>query len=107
MTEGALALLTASSATRNAGLAQPRGAARLNGGFACYGSTATKTRYLAGRRLEPKLWVATNRASAVRRTSRAAVASGGQSKIRAEIAAICKPANAADWKEILRHHDCA
>src|SRR6266545_2441290 len=64
MTEGALALLAAELGNIEAGAETPtRGRASLNGGMACYGVYETRDgKYVSVGALEPKFWLAFNRA---------------------------------------------
>jgi len=108
MTEGALALLAAELGNLDCGLAATRGAARLNGGFACYGIYRTRDdRYLAVGALEPKFWLALNQAIG-RRGDLAELLAGtdGQARIRGELAAIFATRTAAEWSALLAEHDC-
>ncbi len=108
MTEGALALLSAELGNLDCGLRATRGTARLNGGFACYGIYRTKDdRYLAVGALEPKFWVALNQGVG-RPPDIAELLSppAGQTRIRAELAAIFASRTAAEWTQILAEHDC-
>ena len=109
MTEGALALLAAELGNIEAGAETPtRGRASLNGGMACYGVYETRDgKYVSVGALEPKFWLAFNRAIGRRAdVSELLAPLDRQEEIRAEVQAILKTRTRDEWVEILARHDC-
>jgi alpha-methylacyl-CoA racemase len=111
MTEGALALLCAELGTLDPGGDRPtpsRGRTELNGGLACYGVYRTRDeRYLSVGALEPKFWLAFNRALGRRGDLGELVAPPArQAEVRAEVQAILGTRTRDEWVEILAAHDC-
>ncbi|HKE14737.1 MAG TPA: CaiB/BaiF CoA-transferase family protein [Kofleriaceae bacterium] len=109
MTEGALALLAAELGNVDSGGHVPtRGSATLNGGMACYGVYETADgKYVSVGALEPKFWLAFNRAIGRREDVSELVAPPGrQAAVRAEVQAILRTRTRDEWAEILASHDC-
>ncbi|MEZ4360982.1 MAG: CaiB/BaiF CoA-transferase family protein [Kofleriaceae bacterium] len=108
MTEGALSLLVAELGNLDCGADPRRGAELLNGGAACYGVYRTKDdRYLSVGALEPKFYLAFNRALGRRQDLAELAGSPAQQEAtRAEIAAILAERTLAEWLEVLAEHDC-
>ena len=109
MTEGALALLCAEMGNVDSGADLPtRGSATLNGGLACYGVYQTGDgKYLSVGALEPKFWLAFNRAIGRREdVSELVGPPERQDKVRAEVQAILRTRSRDEWAEILAPHDC-
>ncbi|HET7500330.1 MAG TPA: CaiB/BaiF CoA-transferase family protein [Kofleriaceae bacterium] len=108
MTEGALALLAAEVGNLDCGARPTRGQERLNGGQACYSIYRTQDgRYLAVGALEPKFWIALNEGIGRKPdVSELIEPPAGQARAKAEIAAIFASKTAAEWTQILAHHDC-
>jgi crotonobetainyl-CoA:carnitine CoA-transferase CaiB-like acyl-CoA transferase len=109
MTEGALALLCAEMGNLDSGGEVPtRGRATLNGGLACYGVYETGDgKHLSVGALEPKFWLAFNRAIGRREDVSELVAPPErQAAIRAEVQAILRTRTRDQWAEILAAHDC-
>jgi alpha-methylacyl-CoA racemase len=109
MTEGALALLCAEMGNVDSGGDVPtRGRATLNGGLACYGVYETGDgKYLSVGALEPKFWLAFNRAIGRREDVSELVAPPErQAQVRAEVEAILRTRTRDEWAEILAGHDC-
>jgi crotonobetainyl-CoA:carnitine CoA-transferase CaiB-like acyl-CoA transferase len=109
MTEGALALLCAEMGNLDSGGEVPtRGRATLNGGLACYGVYETGDgKHLSVGALEPKFWLAFNRAIGRREDVSELVAPPErQAAIRAEVQAILRTRTRDKWAEVLAAHDC-
>ncbi|HTE50629.1 MAG TPA: CaiB/BaiF CoA-transferase family protein [Kofleriaceae bacterium] len=109
MTEGALALLAAELGNVDSGAASPtRGRSTLNGGLACYGVYEAKDgKYVSVGALEPKFWLAFNRAIGRREDlSELAAPPARQEQVRAEVQAILRTRTRDEWTEILAAHDC-
>jgi alpha-methylacyl-CoA racemase len=111
MTEGALALLCAELGNLDPGGDRPipsRGRTELNGGMACYGVYRTRDeRYLSVGALEPKFWLAFNRAIGRREDLSELVAPAArQAEVRAEVQAILATRTRDEWVAILAAHDC-
>jgi crotonobetainyl-CoA:carnitine CoA-transferase CaiB-like acyl-CoA transferase len=109
MTEGALALLCAEAGNLDSGAEPPtRGRASLNGGLACYGVYETGDgKYLSVGALEPKFWLAFNRAINRRQdVSELAAPLARQQQIRAEVQALLRMRTRDEWLEIMAAHDC-
>lgn len=109
MTEGAMALLLPHLGYADCGGAAPtRGKNLLNGGWACYAVYRTSDgRYLSVGSLEPKFWLAFNRAIG----REGSIADLGESpelqeRVRGEIQAIVETKSAAEWEPILAAADC-
>lgn len=110
MTEGALALLASEIGNLDCDLPEPpsRGNQTLNGGLACYRVYRTRDdKYLSVGPLEPKFWIALNRALG-RRGSMGELAAppARQDAIAEELAAIFAQKTRAEWLAILAEHDC-
>jgi crotonobetainyl-CoA:carnitine CoA-transferase CaiB-like acyl-CoA transferase len=108
MTEGALALLAAELGSWDCGERPTRGREMLNGGLACYAVYRTADeRYLAVGALEPKFWLAFNRAIGRRADAGELVAPGEvQQRIRAEVQAILATRTRDEWMSVLAGVDC-
>lgn len=109
MTEGALALLAAELGNLDAGAEVPsRGTTILNGGLACYSVYRTADdRYLSVGALEPKFWLAFNKAIGRKGDMAELVAPPGvQERVRAELAEILATRTRDEWTEIFAAHDC-
>jgi alpha-methylacyl-CoA racemase len=109
MTEGALALLCAELGNLDCGAEVPtRGRATLNGGLACYGVYETSDgKYVSVGALEPKFWLAFNRAIGRREDVSELVAPPErQAAVRAEVQAILRTRTRDEWATILAAHDC-
>lgn len=109
MTEGALALLCAELGNLDSGAPVPtRGRATLNGGMACYAVYGTKDgKYLAVGAVEPKFWLAFNRAIGRREDLSELVAPPErQEQVRGEVQAILATRTRDEWAELLAAHDC-
>ena len=109
MTEGALALLCAELGNLDPdGEAPTRGRAALNGGMACYGVYQTSDgRFMSVGALEPKFWLAFNRAIGRRENlSELAAPAAKQAEVRAEVQAILATRTRDEWVQILAAHDC-
>ena len=109
MTEGALALLCAEMGNVDSGAEVPtRGSATLNGGMACYGVYETSDgKYLSVGALEPKFWLAFNRAIGRREDVSELVAPPArQQAIREEVQAIVRTRTRAEWARDMAAHDC-
>jgi alpha-methylacyl-CoA racemase len=109
MTEGALALLAAELGNVDSGGEVPtRGRATLNGGMACYSVYETGDgKYVSVGALEPKFWLAFNRAIGRREDVSELVAPPErQAAVRAEVQAILRTRTRDEWTGILAQHDC-
>ncbi len=116
MTEGALALLAAEFGNMDAsdaGDAMPtRGTMALNGGLACYRIYRTADdKYLSVAALEPKFWIALNRALGrsgdESQWARELLAPAArQDEIAAELASIFRTKSRDTWAKELAPHDC-
>lgn len=113
MTEGALALLAAELGSleceSDGGAPRPsRGNQSLNGGLACYRVyQAGDGKYLSIGALEPKFWLALNRALGRKADMSELVAPPArQEAIAAELAAIFQTRPRDEWVAILAQHDC-
>jgi crotonobetainyl-CoA:carnitine CoA-transferase CaiB-like acyl-CoA transferase len=109
MCEGSLALLAAELGSVAAGGEVPtRGRATLNGGLACYGVYRTADeRYISVGALEPKFWLAFNKA--IGRTSDLSelIASPKiQERVRDEVQAVIATKTRDEWAAIFAAHDC-
>ncbi|GAB4561517.1 MAG: CaiB/BaiF CoA-transferase family protein [Haliangiales bacterium] len=111
MTEGVLAMMAAELASCACGPSEPapsRGNQALNGGLACYRIyQARDGKYLAVGALEPKFWLALQRA--IGRDGDANEVAAGpaeQERIADELAAIFRTRDRDDWVEHLAAHDC-
>lgn len=109
MTEGAMSLLLPHLGYADCGGPAPsRGSNLLNGGWACYGVYRTRDgRYLSVGSLEPKFWLAFNRAIGREGT----IAELGESpelqaRVREEIQAIIETRTADEWEPIMAEADC-
>ncbi|HWM86311.1 MAG TPA: CaiB/BaiF CoA-transferase family protein [Kofleriaceae bacterium] len=109
MTEGALALLCAEMGNLDSGADVPtRGRATLNGGLACYSVYETSDgKYLSVGALEPKFWLAFNRAIGRREDVSELVAPPArQEQVRAEVQAILGTRTRDEWADLMAAHDC-
>jgi crotonobetainyl-CoA:carnitine CoA-transferase CaiB-like acyl-CoA transferase len=108
MTEGAMALLCAVLGTLDCGGKPERGADALNGGLACYGIYRTKDdRFVSVGALEPKFWLAFNKAIGRDGNAGELIAPfEQQERIRAEIAAIIATRTRDEWARDLADADC-
>ena len=99
MTEGALALMAAELGTVDCGALPTRGEATLNGGLACYNVyTAGDGKHLSLGALEPKFWLAFNRA--IGRAADVTELIGGpevQDRVRAEVAERLATRSRDEW----------
>jgi alpha-methylacyl-CoA racemase len=111
MTEGALALMAAEVGTIDCGVRPTRGEATLNGGLACYNVyTAGDGKHLSLGALEPKFWLAFNRAIGRGADVNELVAElvGGpevQERVRAEIAERLAMRSRDEWLAIFGDDD--
>lgn len=110
MTEGALALLAAELGNLDCdpGARPSRGNQSLNGGLACYRIYETADgKHLSVGALEPKFWLALNRAlGREAHVGELAAAPEQQEKIAAELAAILRTRTRDEWVAALAAHDC-
>lgn len=110
MTEGALALLATEVGNLDCDPEVPpsRGNQSLNGGLACYRIYETGDgKHLAVGALEPKFWLAFNRAlGREAHVGELAAAPEQQERIAAEIAAILRTRGRDEWVAALAAHDC-
>jgi alpha-methylacyl-CoA racemase len=109
MTEGALALLCAEMGNLVSEPEAPtRGRTTLNGGAACYGVYEAKDgKYLSVGALEPKFWLAFNKAIGRRGDMGEVTAPAArQAEIRAEVQAILRTRSRDEWVDHLAAHDC-
>ena len=109
MTEGSLALLAAELGNLDCGVTTPtRGSESLNGGLACYSVYQTKDdKYLSVGALEPKFWLALNKAIGRSANASEVIAPPEQQEqIRQELVDIFKTKTRDQWSQILIQHDC-
>jgi alpha-methylacyl-CoA racemase len=108
MTEGSMALLAAEIGNLDCGAHPTRGTEELNGGLACYGVYRTSDdRYLSVGALEPKFWLAFNRAIGRAGDLAELIAPPArQDQIRAEIQAIVGTRTRDEWVAHMTAHDC-
>jgi len=107
MTEGALALLIAELGNLDLGSRPTRGQESLNGGLACYGVYAAGDgKHLSLGALEPKFWLAFNRAIG-READLVELIAGPevQERVRAEVAAILLTRPREEWLAIFAGKD--
>ena len=110
MTEGALAMLSADFGKLDCDLTAPptRGTQDLNGGLACYRVYRTKDdKYMSVGALEPKFWLALNKALGRKSDVSELVAPAEkQAIIAGEIQAIFAQRTRDEWTEHFAQHDC-
>jgi alpha-methylacyl-CoA racemase len=109
MCEGSLALLAAELGSVAAGGETPtRGSATLNGGLACYGVYRTSDgRYISVGALEPKFWLAFNKAIGRKSDMSELIASPKiQDRVREEVQAVIASKTRDEWAAVFAAHDC-